>query len=211
MRGSTADDIELPLDAFNPMGKEHVAEQLEEYISMGADAIAAEAVEDAVAKLEHADSHYNVGLVLADDAKGGWTNRYATEFAHRYDVQAHFRRGWTTGLLWTNEPSSLEHVRREAASAVFRAAYVQRNGIARTLRQMLSQTRYISANAGYDTPTYEVEEMEYSRQVIEPFLDSEIMAVQIACLFGDDVASELGHQPLGLSFRAGMALAACDG
>ena len=51
------------------------------------------------------------------------------------------------------------------------------------------------------------EELEYTAEVIRPELDSDVNAVQIACLFGDEAAKELGHQPFGLSARAGFALA----
>jgi len=54
---------------------------------------------------------FTVGLVVSDDLKGGWTNRYASEFTHRIEGAALTRRGWLTALLWTSEPASAAAVR----------------------------------------------------------------------------------------------------
>jgi hypothetical protein len=47
----------------------------------------------------------------------------------------------------------------------------------------------------------------YTREVLTPLLDREDMPALVAALFGDAAARELGYEPLGLSPRAGLALA----
>jgi hypothetical protein len=47
-------------------------------------------------------------------------------------------------------------------------------------------------------------------EVVAPRLDSECYATSICCLFGDEGAASLGYEPLGLSVRAGFALALSD-
>lgn len=210
MRGGSTDDMELPLSAFNPMAKDHVPALLDSYLRLDADKVARSAVQAAVADSQTDQLHFKVALVLADDARGGWTNRYSTELEHRFGGQAYHKRRWTTGMLWTSEPADIVNVRREAAAAVYRARYVNQHGLAKTVGQMMSQAGYVAANAGSAAPDYSAEEIDYTRTVIEPFLNSEIQSEQIACLFGDEAARELGHKPLGLSPRAGFALAFHD-
>lgn len=210
MRGATHDDMELPLSAFNPMAKGHVAKLLDQYLEMGADEIAEQAVGLAASKLGHVSGEFRVALVIADDAEGGWTNRYATEFDHRFDSRAYLRRGWTTGLLWTSELPNADQIHRETLSAVFRAVYVCEHGLPKTVAQMLAQSQYIATNCGTDAPEYRAEELRRIRMLIQPHLESRIKAHQIACLFGDDAALQLGYKPLGLGNRAGFALAAQD-
>src|SRR5215213_8032212 len=65
-----------PLVAMNPMGREHVAERLDELLAMGAEQIAADAARDAEQRLPDAQGDYKHGLVVMDDVRGGWTNRY---------------------------------------------------------------------------------------------------------------------------------------
>src|SRR5512143_1161727 len=92
-------DLRLPLVAMNPMGKDHVPALLDGWIALGADDLAAQAVADASAHLREVPGEYQVGLVIVDDAKGGWTNRYFYEFANCFHTKALDRRGWLTGLL----------------------------------------------------------------------------------------------------------------
>lgn len=210
LRGKTADDMELPLSAFNPMGKDHVTARLDEYLAVDADTIARDAVAKAANVVSHEDpledQQFQVALVLADDAMGGWTNRYATEFDHRFGGRGNHRRGWTTGLLWTSEPPTPELARDAAWQAVARAAYVTRSGYAATLGEMIQQLRFTMANSRAVNPL-DADEIEYTAEVIRPVLDSPVRAIQIACLFGDVAAKELGHTPFGLSPWAGFELA----
>lgn len=209
LRGDAVDDMAVPLSAFNPMGKQHVADLLDEYLKLDADAIAAAALEQVASQLPGSaepGNHWKIALVLADDAQGGWTNRYATEFDHRFGGKANYRRGWATGMLWTSEPPSVDSVRIEAGSALTRAEYVATHGLASDLGQMLKQSSFVTATAGSPWPSFADEEAKYTRQVVMPWLESDAKAVQVACLFGDAAARELGYEPFGLSDRAGLRL-----
>src|SRR3954468_25046485 len=80
MKDSVTGDLKLPLVAMNPMGKEHVPALLDQWIALRADELAAGAVADAAAGLQSVPGKFQVGLVIADDAKGGWTNRHFDDF-----------------------------------------------------------------------------------------------------------------------------------
>ena len=132
-------DLELPLVAMNPMGKDHVPALLDRLLELQADDIGAMAAVTEHEHLKDEPGQYKVGLVIADDAHGGWTNRYAYEFSHRFEERAFYKRGWIVGLLWTSDAPAVVTVREEIASAIYRAAYIQRHGAARTLSAMLAQ------------------------------------------------------------------------
>jgi hypothetical protein len=69
---------------------------------------------------------FRIGLVVADDAHGRWTNRYASEFSHRFEATAFYKRGWVVGAIWTSEIPTQSGVREEVLTAVHRAAYMAR-------------------------------------------------------------------------------------
>ena len=92
-------DLALPLVAMNPMGKEHVPALIDQYIALDAETIAQEAIDvwkagalapaSATAKaVAFQTQDYKVALVVSDDLKGGWTNRWASEFGHRIEGAA---------------------------------------------------------------------------------------------------------------------------
>lgn len=209
MTDSETGDLALPLVAMNPMGKDHIPALLDEYMALGAETIAAKAIDSASREITFT-REYRVGLVVSDDLKGGWTNRWASEFSHRFESRAFNRRGFITGILWTSEPASATHVRETILTSIHRAAYLESHPYPTTLRGMIEQEGYAMARAGCTTPRLEDDDLEYTRTVIKPHLDATDRATVIACLFGDTAANALGYPPRGLSDRAGFALALHD-
>jgi hypothetical protein len=202
-------DLALPLVAMNPMGKDHIPALIDEYLALGAEQIAADAI-GSVHGGASAGREYKVGLVVSDDLKGGWTNRWASEFGYRIEGGAILKRGFITGILWTSEPASAAKVRDEVLTCIYRAEYLQTHPAPKTLRAMLDQEGHAMARAGCTTPALDADDLAYTRTVIEPHLDAHDRATVMACLFGDTAANALGYPPQGLTDRAGFALALHD-
>ncbi len=219
--GENADQL-LPLVAMNPMGKEHVTALLDTLLAMDGDGIAARALHEAAAKMSYLVGDYKVGIVVADDLRGGWTNRYANEFTYRFGPEHRRLRAepsrrprwqkddWIMGVLWSSEPAAADAVRQAVQTAVYRLAYVQQHGQAGTLRSMLAQEGHVMARAGCTAPVLDADDIEYTRAVLAPHLDATDMRTCIECLFGDEPGRTLGFTPRGLSPWAGLALALHD-
>jgi hypothetical protein len=191
---------------MNPMGKEHLPVFLDALLALDADGEGARALEAARTELRDAPGSFRACLVVSDDLKGGWTDRAASEFSHRYETHALDRRGWITGLLWTSESYTKERVRVELAAALHRAAHVARHGAARSLREMLAQEGAVLARAGWKH-VLDAEELDYTGAVLAPLLERDDRPTVIAALFGDAAARKLGYPPLGLSREAAFAWA----
>jgi hypothetical protein len=205
------DDVALmPLVAMNPMGKPHVAESLDRLIALDAEAVAAAATADAERRLTDVDLALKVGLVLVDDALGGWTNRYLTEARSLVDLGPAIKRGWVSVFAWTGEEPTREGIREAVLASIYRTAYFHRYGEPKTLRQLIAQEGAAAAFANAGGPELDAEELEYTRGVISPHLVSDAFPVSFACLYGDEPAVSVGYPPLGLSKRAGFALAFHD-
>lgn len=200
-------DLALPLVAMNPMGKEHVPALIDQYMALGAEPLAEQAVADVTADFSR---DYKVSLVVSDDLKGGWTNRWASEYSHRIEAHAINKRGFITGLLWTSEPAAIQRVRDEVLTSIYRVEYLQTHPAPTTLGGMLEQEGYAMARAGCTTPALDEDDLEYTRTVITPHLGAQDRATVIPCLFGDAAATALGYPAQGLSGRAGLALALND-
>ena len=213
--------LELPsLVAMNPMGKDHVTALLDVLLALDADGVAARAVAEASAELANEPGDFKAALVIVDDRMGGWTNRYAEEFTHRFrsgpPAAPDFRlprwtkHFWVNGVLWSSEAVTERAVREAVLTAVYRTAYVLRHGPARTLRAMLAQEGCVMARAGCTGPVLDEEDVAYTREVLTPFLDADDKRTAIECLFGDEAGRTLGFTPRGLSPWAGLALALHD-
>jgi hypothetical protein len=203
-----SDELKLPLVAMNPMGKDHLPPFLDHLLTIDADGVGARALAEAASALAGESGDYRACLVVSDDLKGGWTNRSASEFSYRFEQRAMYRRAWLPALLWTSETYDVALVREEVLQCVYRVVHVQRHGAARTLGEMLAQESYVMRSTGSTSPRLDDDELSYTREVLREHMSATDRATLIAALFGDAAARELGYEPLGLSPRAGLALAA---
>jgi hypothetical protein len=200
-------DLRLPLTAMNPMAGPHVGKYIDLLEAMGAEQAGARAAEDAQARLIEDPGEYRVGLIVADDAGGGWTHRASIELMHLQAELALEKRGWITGILWASETYGPAEIREEVLVSIYRAVHVARRGAPRTLRDILHQEGAAMRLAGARNPALDPQALLRTREVLSRKLDADDQATLIAALFGDRAARELGHPPLGLPPRAGIALA----
>jgi len=208
MVNSDGTDVRLPpLVAMNPMGKNHVPDLLDSLLAMDAETAAAQASGEAASRLPGTSGDIKLGLVVVDDLMGGWTNRYFSEFFHRFEGPSATKRGWMSAWIWSSEAPTLQAVREEVMGVVFRAAYVIEHGAALNLADMLAQEGHVMAMAGCSEPSLEAPDLDYTHEILQPHLQATDLPTLIPCLFGDPAAHALGYRPQGLSPRAGLALA----
>lgn len=210
MIDESGEDLRLPpLVAMNPMAKEHVPALLDAYLALDAESIAAAATAVAVPAVADLEYHFKIGLVIADDAQGGWTNRYATEFT-LFGHSGTYRSSWLSAVLWSSDPASVRLVRETVSTLIYRSAHLLRHGRPRTRRDVMAQEGWAMARAGCHEPSLDPDDLEYTRDVLAPFLDADDMRTMMEFLFGDAAGRTLGFTPRGLSHRAGLALALAD-
>ena len=201
-----ADVPKPPLAYMNPMGKDHVLEALNEWIALEAETLATATLEQAAQRLEVQLPPLKVGLVIVDDLKGGWTNRHFNDAGFRFKLIGIRKTGWLAIPLWSSDAPNLESLRLEVLECCARVAYFWGRGEPKTLLEMMDQEGCTAAFTGR-MPTLSRDDLEYTRIVLEPLLNSQHQPTQMAALYGDAVAVELGYPPLGLSPRAGFELA----
>ncbi len=199
--------MKLPLSAMNPMAKDHVPLLLDTYLSLNADERAQAIVEDFTVADPFGKDEFRTALVIADDAQGGWTNRFTSDFANRFESRPMFSRGWLVALLWSSEPASVQTVEQTIMAAIYRGIWIHQHGFGTNLEQLLAQEHYALSQAGYQ-PQLPLEELAYAAEVIQPLLKNEDPPTLFAALYGDLAAERLGYPSLGLSQNAGFHLAA---
>jgi hypothetical protein len=197
---------------MNPMAKEHVGDFLDALLALDAEAVGEAAMREALPALGTVPGSFRFALVVCDD-RGGWTNRYANEYAERRAApgppgQAYL--DWLAATLWACEPPTARLVREQVLVTLYRAAYIHAHGRAQTLRELMAQEGAAMARAGCAEPALDPEDLEYTRYVLGPFLDATDMRTGVECLYGDAAGRTLGFTPRGLSDRAGLALALHD-
>ena len=199
-----------PLVAMNPMGKPHIAELLDRLLALGAEEIAATAVANAAARLAPLLSTLRVGLVVSDDLLGGWTNRYFSEMGFRLDGMYAVRNGWATVPIWMSESWDAGAICAATLIAIYRTLYMQRFGKPQTLDQILAQEGMAGRFAAISEPQLDPDDLDYTREILAAYRMASELPVVFACLYGDEAARSVGYPPVGLSPRAGLALALAE-
>lgn len=213
MLNENHDDVRFPpLVALNPMAKDHVATRIDELLGLDAEEVAIRAADQA--SLQHTElvKSFSIGLVVADDLGGGWTNRYASEFflISGQRRTSPFRQAWLTGVLWSSEPASVRGVWETVQMSVHRTAYIHRHGKPVALKDFMNQEGDAMLRAGCVEPTLDDDDLEYTRHLLAPHLDDSNARMIMESLYGDQAGQTLGFTACGLSHRAGLALALHD-
>lgn len=206
----TTSEVALPpLVSANPMAREAGLACVDGWLALNAEPVAREVLRHAEADLPEPALTVRVGLAVLDDVDGGWTERFISDAA-RFQTGLRLRQsGWISVPLWTGEAPSLAALRLTVREAAWRAAEVARRGDPPTLRAMLRQEGQAAAFAGR-VPVFGAEELEYTRAVLAPHLDSDHQPTAFAAMYGDEGARAWGYPPLGLSLNAGFQLGLAD-
>jgi hypothetical protein len=209
----------LPLGSFSPMGKRQ-KDFLDGLLAQNAENHALEVANAALSELELLQT-YRIALVVVDEPRNGWTQRYLTDAEWRFAPPHSIPKSnkpriadalWVTVQLWTTEFDGterlpgLEYVRQETRAALSRAKYQNSNGLPTTLEQMLRQKAFVLRFSGEQIPL-PTDELEYTKSVLEPLFSSRHYPTNFAAFYGDEAAKSVGFSPLGVSARAGFGLA----
>lgn len=199
-----------PLVLANPMARDHVRELVDRYLEMDADSIALQTIESLLPEFSNYDERFEASLVIVDDARGGWTNRYTTEIYLRRIAdprsltEKRRARFWITGVLWSSEPANEAIVRIAMKSALLRLLFVFENGPARTVSELIRQERAVMSRSGQTRDPLGSDDDAWTRQILADRADEDDLANLVTCLFGDSAAESMGFEKLGLPPWAGL-------
>jgi hypothetical protein len=212
---------QLPLGDFSPMGKRQ-ADFLDKLIALGAEDIASEVCLGVCEELS-SDAIFRVMLVIVDEPKNGWTQRFLTDADWRFSKPRELSKKsqpkdfdrWVTVQLWTTdidlEPllPTPSHVRQKTRAAIFRAYWQQRQGYPSTLSEMIRQEGSVMKFSG-ETLSVDQNALYSIKQVVTPLLDSIDFPTNFAAFYGDEAAISVGYEPLGLPPQAGFLLSLAE-
>ena len=204
-------DVVMPITAVNPMGRDNCLAAIKTLRALEADDIAQAAFLEAATAFSDVDQQVRVAINLVDDVGGAWSNRYVMEAGERLLVDEKRLAAWEKRPFvmlpcWTSERYTAEKLVEEARAALYRYGFAQRHGVVQTLGELMRLDGEARAFAGAAV-TLDADELAYTAELIEPFLPSTDYPVQVACLFGDEAAKELGYEPQGFAAYAGFELA----
>ncbi|MBD2767832.1 hypothetical protein IC235_07990 [Hymenobacter sp. BT664] len=196
--GGTKADLAVPVLHFNPMAKEPFVAKLRDLVQLKAEGIAAQTLRQLnLARSVGSDEPlYRVALNLADDLQGGWTNRYTTDYANKFNIGPLLKRGFCTPLFWAGEDYTPALVQQRVLAQAWRTRYRAQHPQPRTVAEHLAQERFvteqISERIDLEQPVDDELWMRY--QVVQHATDTPTL---LTFFYGDAAAQQLGYQTWG--------------
>ena len=148
LQGDSKGDLSLPISGFNPMAKDHIIPKLLELKDLEAEILIKKVLEklNDQFKNEKKDIHFKVALNLSDDLKGGWTNRFTTDFDSKFKINALVNRGFCTPIFWTSENFDAEIIQKRTLEYALRSYYWLNYPKPNTLQQHIQQELFVAQN-----------------------------------------------------------------
>ncbi|NOT93899.1 hypothetical protein [Ferruginibacter sp.] len=147
LQGGTKGGLAMPIAGFNPMAKEHILDSLKELKKLGAEQIIEETLNNLNdnVSLKSLNRKFKVAINLSDDLKGGWTNRFTTDYDSKFKINGLFNRNFCTPIFWTSEKFTKDVIRERTLEYIFRAVYWLTKPKPKTLKEHLEQEIFVAS------------------------------------------------------------------
>lgn len=197
-------DLELPIAAFNPMGKDLVLAKIRELRQIGAEEILAEAIASVNANVIP-DSEIRVAINLVDDLGGAWSNRYSTDYTSKFAFAPTLKRNFCLPFFFTGEAYTSESIRRNVSEYMFRSIYVLQHGSPETLQGHLDQEVFVAQQLQAKEASSLTElELELVKNHASEHADSTDYNLIFNFFYGDRAGEALGYQAYGMPEQGGF-------
>lgn len=199
LKGGSKDDMEVPIPNFNPMGKEHVLTKLLELKELDAEGVIEDTL-DKISKKLSADSSIDINVVmtLADDLKGGWTNRHTTDYDSKFKLNAYINRNFCIPVFWTSEEYNIDTIKRRTEEYCFRTLYWKKRNKPETLEEHIKQELFVNTNCTTNANDNRLIDFSFIDNFYKSNRDSTEHSRIFNFMYGDDACRKLGYAEFGI-------------
>jgi hypothetical protein len=200
LQGNTKADLSMAISGYNPMAATHISEKLQELKAINAEQIVAELVKDFNENItaEKPKQPIKIVLNIADDLKGGWTNRFTTDYDSKFKLSGLVSRGFCTPFFWTSEMYTRDLVIQRTRAAMYRTIYWLRLPKPKTLKEHLEQEIFVADHVGYKGD-FDKAEIEILEQFYNRYRDTEQYSLIFNFFYGDEASRLLAFPAFGVT------------
>ena len=131
--------------------------------------------------------------------KGGWTNRFTTDYDSKFKINALVIRRFCTPYFWSSEHYSEDIVRRRTLQYAFRTVYRLSNPRPVTLQQHIDQEVFVARkSAGSKVEGFDFDTLKLLNQFYAKHKGSHNHNLIFNFLYGDAACNMLGYPAFGI-------------
>jgi hypothetical protein len=200
LQGDSKGELIMPVGGFNPMAKEHILDKLTTLKNLSAEKIMQEALADLNQKFKNKASErtFKVALNLSDDLKGGWTNRYTSDYDSKFKINALVQRGFCTPIFWTSESFYSDLIQERTLEYAYRTIYWLDKPKPLTLEAHLAQEIFVAQNINYAN---QVMPSDFSKteKFFKQNMNSDNYQLIFNFFYGDEASQSLAFVTYGIA------------
>ena len=200
LQGETKGDLAVPISGFNPMAKKHVLEKLIELRIINAEKI----IKETIFELNKhpilrggTEAVFKVSLTLSDDLKGGWTNRYTTDYDSKFKLNALINRRFCSPVFWTSEYYDPILIRERTLEYAYRTVYGLTKPKPKTLKQHVEQELFVAKHIEYQSKI-EPCDVVFLNSFYKKHSETDDYSIIFNFFYGDRASEQLGFKSYGI-------------
>ena len=186
-------EVTLPVSGFNPMAREHAIQKLTELKELNAEKIIAETIKEVHTRFaSHPNQNiFKISLNLLDDMKGGWTNRYTSDYHSKFKLNAYVTRGFCITIFWTSEQYTEDLIKERTMQSALRTIYWLTNPKPKILKDHIDQEKYVSMHIGREACKKQTIDFTTTDRFYKQHRDSDNYHILFNFLYGDAASKSL--------------------
>lgn len=199
LQGDTKGNLIMPIGGFNPMAKEHLLDGLLELKNLGAEQIMTDTIKELNDKLvsKQLGQNIKVALNVSDDLKGGWTNRFTSDYDSKFKFDGLIKRGFCTPILWTSEHFTKDKIRTRTLAYALRTLYWLTASKPKTLKAHLAQEVFVASQVKSDNKI-QASAFEVLAQLLHDNQETEEYHIIFNFFYGNKAAKSLAFPTYGM-------------
>ncbi|MFC5048841.1 hypothetical protein [Aquimarina hainanensis] len=186
------------------MAKPHLLQKIKELQLLGAEDVIATTLSNLTPINTSSKHPIQVALNIADDEKGGWTNRYTTDFDSKFNINALVTRNFCTPYFWSSEIYTKRLIEERTLEYVYRTLYWRLNGKPRSLEEHVQQERYVYKHTNSIRSLKEKNDDTFIKHFYHTHKKEESYHLLFNFFYGDDISSSLGYPTHGIKNTNGF-------
>lgn len=208
LQGGSKGDLKLAISGYNPMAQDHILEKLTELENLGAEQIVSDVLEEFNKKNASNNSEeIEIVLNLADDLKGGWTNKFTTDFDSKFKINALATRAYCAPFFWSSESYSRALIRERTLQYAYRTLYWLKYGRLKTLQDHFKQELFVHRSIEGLQEVNAERDFELLLKFYEENKLSDDYPLIFNFFYGDKVSNSLSYRAFGIGELTGFDLA----
>lgn len=199
LQGGTKADMAIPITGFNPMAKEHLLDRLKQLKNIGAEQIIEETLNDlnGTTFSNNAGGDFKVVTNLLDDLKGGWTNRFNSDYDSKFKINGCFSRNFCIAIFWASESFTKDIIKERTLDYIFRTVYWLSNPKPKTLKEHLAQEIFVASQTKSKS-NYQEADFKCLDEFYKDNENTDNYHIVFNFFYGDNASASLGFPTYGI-------------